>query len=138
MCIRDSNTRVYSPLYDVLGEQDPYAYTYVRLTQQLVPGWMISPGASLRFADTSEGNSQNNRDYQNYDVTFIYAPSRAFSASAAVEYWAVEDDDSFLGFSGDLRYRQGRVWEVSGGAAFAQYTYDTYSDLAYELSLIHI
>ena len=122
---------MYSPLYDALGEMDPYAYTYARLTQQIVPGWLLSPGVSLRFADNTE-NSYNNRDYANYDLTFIYAPSRAFSASIAAEYWAVEDSDSFLGLSGDLRYRHGRVWEVSGGAAFAQYTYDTYSDLSYE------
>ena len=127
----DAETRAYSPLYNVLGEQDPYTYTYARLTQQLVPGWLVSPGVSLRFADQSDENDYNNRDYENYDIALIYAPTRAFSASVSLEHWAVEDDDSFFGVSGELRYRKGRSWEVSGGASFAEYTYDTYSDISY-------
>ena len=126
----DAKTRAYSPLYNVLGEQDPYTFTYARLTQQVVPHWFVSPGISLRFADQGD-NGFNNRDYQNYDVTLIFEPSRAFSASVALEYWTVEDDDEFVGISGELRYRHARVWEVSGGVSFAQYTYDTYSDLSY-------
>lgn len=126
----DAKTRAYSPLYDVLGEQDPYYYTYARLTQQIVPHWLLSPGVSFRIAE-EEGSAYNNRDYQNYDVTLIYQPTRAFSASAGLDYWAVEEGDSFVGVSGELRYRHGRVWELSGGASFAQYTYDTYSDISY-------
>lgn len=126
----DAKTRAYSPLYNTLGEQDPYTYTYARLTQQIVPKWLLSPGVSLRFAEESD-NGYNNRDYENFDITLIFEPSRSFSASVALEYWAVEDDDSFFGVSGEMRYRHGRVWEVSGGASFAEYTYDTYSDISY-------
>jgi hypothetical protein len=125
-----AETRVYSPLYEVLGESQPYALGYARLTQEVVPTFLVSPGVSLRFAD-SGGNDYNNRDYENVDLTFIYEPDRSFSASLAFEYWAVEDDDSFTGITGDLRYRHGRIWEVSGGASYAQYTYDTYSDISY-------
>lgn len=130
----DAKTRAYSPLYEVLGEQDPYSYGYARLTQQILPHWLISPGVSLRFADTNGENDQNNRDYSNFDVTLIYEPTRAFNASISLEYWEVEDSDSFSGISGELRYRNGRIWEVSGGASYSEYTYDTYSDFSYTSS----
>lgn len=126
----DAKTRAYSPLYDVLGQQDPYAYGYARLTQQLVPHWFLSPGIALRFADADE-SSYRNSDYENYDLALTYEPSRAFSASVALEYWNVDDDDSFLGVSGEVRYRHGRTWEVAGGVSYAEYTYDSYSDIAY-------
>lgn len=126
----DARTRAYSPLYDVLGEQDPYTYVYGRLTQMIVPHWFLSPGVAWRLAEDTE-STYRNRDYENYDLALIYEPSRAFTASVALEYWAVDEDDSFLGVSGEVRYRHGRVWEVSGGASFAEYTYDTYSDISY-------
>jgi len=126
----DANTRVYSPLYRVLGEMDPYTYVYSRLTQQIAPHWLLSPGLSIKMADEGD-NPQSNRDYENYDLTLIYQPNRTFNASLAAEYWVVDQSDSFLGFSGELRYRKGRIWEVSGGAYYAQYTYDTYSDISY-------
>jgi hypothetical protein len=129
----DAKTRAYSPLYDTLGEQDPYTYAYARLNQQLAPKWTLSPGVSMRFADAGD-NGQNNRDYENYDLALSFEPTRAFSATAALEYWAVEEGDSFFGVSGDVRYRSGRVWEVSGGMSFAEYNYDTYSDISYTAS----
>lgn len=129
----DAKTRAYSPLYNVLGEQDPYTYAYARLNQLVAPKWTVSPGVSLRHADSGE-NGQNNRDYENYDLALIFEPTRAFSATASLEYWAVEDADSFFGVSGELRYRSGRVWEVSGGMMFAEYSYDTYSDISYASS----
>jgi hypothetical protein len=129
----DAETTVYSPLYDIMGEQQPYAQAYARLTQEIVPTFLISPGASLRFVEDVDSDFSN-RDYQNYDVTFIYEPDRSFSTSVAIEYWAVEDDDSFFGLTGEMRYRHQRIWEVSGGASFAQYTYDTYSDITYAVN----
>lgn len=126
----DANTRVYSPLYRVLGEMDPYTYLYSRLTQQIAPQWLLSPGISIKLADDSD-NPQNNRDYENYDLTLIYQPNKTFNASLAAEYWVVDQSDSFTGLSGELRYRKGRLWEASGGAHYAQYTYDTYSDFSY-------
>ena len=129
----DAKTRAFSPLYSVLGEQDPYTLLYARLNQQIVPKWTVSPGVSLRFADAGE-NGYSNRDYENYDITLSYEPSRAFSSSVALEYWNVEESDSFLGVSGELRYRRNRVWEISGGVLFAEYTYDTYSDISYATS----
>ncbi len=129
----DAKTRAYSPLYNVLGKQNPYTYAYTRLTQQVAPQWYVSPGVSLRFADGGE-NAYNNRDYENYDFTVTYQPTRAISASVAAEYWSVEGGDSFMGWSGELRYRKGRVWELSGGASYAEYTYDTYSDLSYSIN----
>lgn len=129
----DAETRVYSPLYNTLGKANPYTYSYARLTQQVVPSFFLSPGASLRFANGSD-NAYNNRDYQNYDLTFIYQPSRAFSASLSLEHWAVEESDSFNGITGEVRYRYLRLWEVGGGVSYAEYTYDTYSDLAYSLN----
>jgi hypothetical protein len=129
----DANTRAYSPLYNVLGEQQPYAYTYARLTVQVAPPFYVSPGVSLRFAD-SGANDSNNRDYQNGDVTFIYQPVRSCSSSVGLQYWNVEDEDSFFGVSWDVRYRYRRIWEISGGAAYAKYTYDTFSDISYTVN----
>ena len=129
----DARTRAYSPLYRVLGEQQPYSFFYARLTQQINPVLLVSPGVSLRFADSGE-NDFNNRDYQNYDLTFTYEPVRALSASLALQYWSVENDDSFLGVTFEARYKHRRLWEISGGSAFAQYTYDTYSDISYSVN----
>ncbi|MBU4460017.1 MAG: hypothetical protein KJ579_05575 [Verrucomicrobia bacterium] len=129
----DARTRAYSPLYRVLGEQEPYSYAYVRLTQQIVPTVFLSPGASARFAGSGD-NDANNRDYRNCDLTLTYEPVRAFSASVSLQYWDVDAADSFLGVAWEARYRHRRVWEVSAGAAYAQYTYDSYSDISYSVN----
>lgn len=126
----DAKTRAYSPLYDVLGEQDPYSYSYIRLNQMLTPTLTLSPGASFRIVDGGT-NTTYNRDYQNYDITLIYQPVRAFSASLALEHWNVNGGDSFSGITGELRYRYRRIWEISGGSSYAQYSYDSYSDFSY-------
>jgi len=46
----------------------------------------------------------------------------------------VDGGDSFLGLSGDVRYRYRRLWEVSIGSAYVDYTYQSYSDLSYSLN----
>ncbi len=129
----DAQTRAYSPLYRTLGESQPYTYTYARLTQLITPVFYLSPGVSLRFAESGD-NDYNNRDYQNVDVAFIYQPSRSLNATIALEQWSVEEDDSFLGVTGEVRYRHRRIWELAGGVAYAEYTYDTYADIAYTSS----
>jgi hypothetical protein len=103
---------------------------YARLTQLIIPSWYLAPGVSLRFAE-NETETSNTRDYQNYDLSLIYAPSRSFSATVTYEYWAVEEGDRFSGVSGELRYRHGRLWEISGGASYAKYTYDVFSDFSF-------
>ena len=50
------------------------------------------------------------------------------SATLALEYWDVEDDDRFFGVTGDIRYRHRKIWEVSLGAAYLDYTYFQFSD----------
>lgn len=129
----DARTRAYSPLYNALGEQDPYTYTYIRITRQIADHWYVSPGAAWRMLKDGD-STQNNRDYQKYDLALIYEPTRSLSASLSLEHWSVEDSDSFVGVSGDVRYRHGRDWEVSAGASYAEYNYDTYSDLSYSVS----
>ena len=129
----DARTRAYSPLYNVLGAQQPYTYAYTRLTQQLTPTFALSPGVSLRFAEGG-GNDFNNRDYGNYDLSFIYAPVRSVSGSISLQYWNVEHGDSFVGVSWDVRYRHRRLWEVSAGTSYAQYSYDTVSDISYSVN----
>lgn len=127
----DAKTRFYSPLYDVLGTQDPYTYGYVRLTQVLFPHVIISPGVSLRFADGGDISSYANRSYRDYDLTLTYEPVRSLSASLSLDYWDMDGSDSFFGISGDIRYRYGKIWEVSVGSSFTKYTYNTYSDISY-------
>lgn len=123
----DAETRAYSPLYNVLGKQEPYTYAYARLTQVIVPKVLVSPGASVRFTD----ENFSNRDYSDYDLTLIYEPSKALSSSISLQYWDISQSDSFVGVSGEVRYRYRRLWEITGGAAYAKYTYDTFSDIAY-------
>jgi len=81
----------------------------------------------VRYPDES---NYTNRGYERYDLNFIYEPFDAFNASIALEYWDVEDDDRFFGVSGDIRYRYRRIWEVSLGAAFLDYTYFQFSDFS--------
>ena len=123
----DASTRAYSPLVQVLGDQEPYTTAYGRFTTQLLPTFYLSPGAMVRYPDES---NYTNRGYERYDLNFIYEPFDAFNASIALEYWDVEDDDRFFGVSGDIRYRYRRIWEVSLGAAFLDYTYFQFSDFS--------
>jgi hypothetical protein len=130
----DARTRMYSPLYQALGPQEPYTYAYARVAYEMHPSLMVSPGVAFRFADRG-GNDYANRDYSDYDLTFSFEPRRsAFSSSVSVKYWDIENGDDFVGLSGDVRYRRGRVWEVSGGAEYVQYTYQSYSDISYSVN----
>jgi len=126
----DAKTRLYSPLFEVLGTQDPYTYAYARLTQVLFSHVTISPGVSCRFAD-GDASSYANRSYRDYDLTLTYEPIRAISASLSLDYWDMDGGDSFFGVSGDVRYRYGKIWELSVGSSYTKYTYNTYSDISY-------
>ena len=126
----DAETRVFSPLYSVLGDQEPYTYAYARLTQEILPWFLVAPGAAMRFMDSNDEDAQN-REYGHYDLALIFEPSRAFDASVAVEYWDVQDDDRFFGLSGEVRYRHRKLWEVSAGAAYLDYEYTQLTDFSY-------
>jgi hypothetical protein len=130
----DARTRFYSPLYDVLGTQDPYTYGYARLTQVLFSHVIISPGIACRFADGGLTSSIANQSYRDYDLTLTYEPVRAISASLSLDYWDMDGSDSFLGVSGDIRYRYGKLWEISIGSSYTKYTYNTYSDISYSVN----
>ena len=121
----EANTRVYSPMVDVLGTQEPYTTAYGNFTTQILSWFYLSPGASV--SRTDEQNSSN-RDYERYNLNFIFEPTKALSASVAVEYWDVQTSDSFLGLSGDLRYRYNNLWELSAGAAYVDYSYMEFTD----------
>jgi hypothetical protein len=127
----DAETRAYSPLYEVLGEAQPYSYLYARLTQLVVPTLYLAPGASFRFVDDAGGDDYANRNYSDFELAFIYEPSRAFNTAISLQYWNVEDYDRFFGVTWDVRYRHLKIWEISAGTAYADYTYDTYSDFSY-------
>ena len=121
----DAHTRVYSPLVQALGDLNPYTTGYGRLTTEVLSWLYLSPGAYLRYPDES---NETNRGYERFDLSFIFEPMDALNATVALEYWDVEDDDRFFGVTGDIRYRHRKVWEVSLGAAYLDYTYFQFSD----------
>lgn len=121
----DANTRVYSPMVQVLGDLEPYTTGYGRFTAELLSWLYLSPGVYLRYPDETD---ETNRGYERYDLSFIYEPFDALNATLAMEYWDVEEDDSFFGVTGDIRYRYQRLWEVSLGAAYLDYTYFQFTD----------
>lgn len=129
----DAETRAYSPFYDVLGTQDPYTYWYARLTQVILPHVSLSPGVSARIADGG-GTTYANRDYYDYDLSLTYEPVRAFSVCLSMDYWDVDGGDSFVGVNGDVRYRRGKIWELSLGSSYSKHTYLTYSDFSYSVN----
>ena len=129
----DARTRAYSPLYDVLGDQAPATYAYAKVSQQVWKYFMVTPGVSSRF---SEGDRHDyaNRNYNDYDLTLTCEPNKKISASVAVDYWDLSDGDSFLGLSGEVRYRRAKLWEVAVGSSYANYTYNSFSDISYTLN----
>ncbi len=129
----DAKTLAYSPLYTQLGAQQPYTYLYAKMSYAIAPKWMISPGVSVSRADSGDQNF-GNRDYSDYDLTLIFEPDKALSTSVSLQYWDVQSGDSFLGLSGEIRYRYRRIWEVSIGSAYVDYSYNSYSDISYSVN----
>lgn len=129
----DANTRAYSPLYNQFGTQQPYTYLYSRVSYLVTPKWMLSPGVSARFADSGDEDFSN-RDYRDYDLTLTFEPNKAVSSSVSLQYWDVDGGDSFLGLSGEVRYRHRKIWEVSAGSAYVDYSYQSYSDISYSVN----
>lgn len=129
----DARTRAYSPLYNVLGEQQPATYAYARVAQQLTPKLLLTPGYSCRIAE-GDDKDYANRGYNDYDVALTYEPTKRVSASVSLDYWDLSEGDSFLGVSGEVRYRHNKIWEVSMGTSYADYSYNTYSDISYSMS----
>ena len=115
-----AGSRVYSPLVDIMGDVEPYTTAYGRITTEVLPWFYLSPGAMMKQPDDSDFA---NRRFERYDLNFIFEPAEGLSASIALEYWDVEENDRFFGVSGDIRYRYRRLWEVSVGAAYVDYTY---------------
>jgi hypothetical protein len=117
----NAGTRAYSPLTEVLGDLEPFTTAYGRFTTETGYAWLyFSPGAMVRVPDTSDFT---NRGFERYDMSFILEPIEALSATVALEYWDVEDDDRFFGLSGDIRYRHRKLWELVLGAAYLDYSY---------------
>ena len=129
----DAKTRAYSPLYNQYGKQQPYSYLYSRVSYAFSPKWLLSPGVAARFADSGD-QGFSNRDYRDYDLTLTYEPIKAVSSSVSLQYWDVDGGDSFLGLSGEVRYRYRRIWEVSAGSAYVDYSYQSYSDISYSIN----
>ena len=123
----NATTRAYSPLVQTLGALEPYTTAYGRFTTQLLDWLYLSPGAYWRQPDDSNAT---NRRYERYDLGFIFEPSKSLNASVSLEYWDVADNDRFMGVSGDIRYKYNHLWEVSAGAAYADYTYFQFSDFS--------
>jgi len=116
----DAGTRTYSPLTDVLGGLEPYTIGYGRVTTEVLSWLYLSPGAMVKQPDDSDFT---NRRFERYDLSFILEPEEDLTATVALEYWDVEESDRFFGVSGDVRYRYRKLWEVSLGAAYIDYTY---------------
>lgn len=129
----DAKTIEYSPLYNVLGKQEPAIYAYARISQKLSKYFMVTPGVSCRF-DEGDEHDYANRNYNDYDVALTFEPNKKFSASVSFDYYDMSGGDSFLGLSGEVRYRRSRVWEVALGTSYADYTYNSYSDISYSMS----
>jgi hypothetical protein len=122
-----ADTRAYSPLVQSLGEAQPYTTAYGRFTTQILPWFYLSPGVYMRSQDDS---NSTNRRYEKYDLSFIFEPMEGLSSTLSAEYWDVQYDESFFGLSGDIRYRYHKLWEVSAGAAYLDYTYFQFSDFS--------
>jgi hypothetical protein len=120
-------------LYNQLGSQQPYTYLYSRVSWAFSPKWAVSPGVAARFSEGEE-HPYSNRDYRDYDLTLTYEPFKALSSSVSLQYWDIDGGDRFLGLSGEIRYRYRRIWEVSAGSAYVDYTYQSYSDISYSIN----
>ena len=129
----DAKTIEYSPLYNVLGQQEPATYAYARISQRLSPYFMVTPGVSCRFAE-GDAHEYANRNYNDYDVALTFEPNKKISASVSFDYYDMSGGDSFLGLSGEIRYRQARLWEIALGTSYADYTYNSYSDISYSMN----
>lgn len=123
----DADTRAYSPLVQTLGDQEPYTTGYGNCTAQILPWFYLSPGAMVRVPDES---NYTNRRFERYDLNFIFEPTESLRTSIALEYWDVEDDDRFFGLSGDIRYSYRKIWDVSAGAAYLDYSYRQFNDFS--------
>lgn len=121
----DAGSRVYSPLEDIMGDVEPYTMAYGRITTEMLSWLYLSPGAMVKQPDESD---VTNRRFQRYDLSFILEPADGFSTTLALEYWDVEENDRFFGVSGDFRYRYRKLWELTLGAAYVDYTYFQLSD----------
>ena len=127
----DARTRFYMPYNRQLGKAEPYSYLYARGDYSLDTKWMLSPGISTKRVDGG-GEPYANENYIDYDLTLTFEPTKALSASLSLQYWDMENGNDFTGLSGEVRYRRGRVWEVSVGSYFADYYYTA----EYELSTV--
>ena len=79
----------------------------------------------------NSGTDYSNRSYGDYDLTLNYEPNRVFSSSLSLQYWDVSGGDSFIGASGEITYRNPKVWEIGAGCEYAAYSYNYYSDISY-------
>lgn len=122
-----AGSRVYSPLVDILGDVEPYTTAYGRITTEVLPWFYLSPGAMVKQPDDSD---VTNRRFERYDLSFIFEPADDVSSSITLEYWDVEESDRFFGLSGDIRYRYRRLWELTLGAAYVDYTYLQLADFS--------
>jgi len=123
----DAQTRVYSPLVQVLGGQEPYTTAYGRLTRELLPWLHLAPGIYVRYPDE---NDASNRRYERYNLGLLFRPDDPFKANLGLEYWDVEEGDRFFGLSGQVEYEHRKIWEVAVGAAYLDYTYYRFSDFS--------
>ncbi|HNT35717.1 MAG TPA: hypothetical protein PKH07_12045, partial [bacterium] len=123
-------SRQYSPIYQVLGDQQAFTFLSARATQSVLPWLSLSCGAAARLADDSDRQVRD-RQYGTGDVTLIVQPTNQWTFSLAGEYWDVSAGDHFWGITGEVEYRPDDRWEAALGTGYLDYQYHEYSDLRY-------
>ncbi|AHF00249.1 hypothetical protein [Thioalkalivibrio paradoxus] len=128
------STLNFNPYFPLLNSFTPFDFASVLAIKELGENASLRAGFDLRSADSVDDpvTAFNNRDFRRGILGFELRPTDTLTVALDAEYWKVDDDDRFTGFSGELEYRPTSRWTFTGGAEYGEYV-QVYRD---ELALI--
>lgn len=128
------STLNFNPYFPLLNSFTPFDFASVLAIKDLGDHASLRAGFDLRSADNVDDPVTvfNNRNFRRGILGFELRPTDTLTVALDAEYWKVDDDDRFTGFSGELEYRPTSRWTFTGGAEYGEYV-QVYRD---ELALL--
>ncbi len=113
----------FNPYFPLLYSYEPFTYGSVLFTKGL--GDYVSLNAGFDFRVTDENldplSKYTNRDYVRGTLGTELYPTKSLTLSVNGEYWSVDDEDRFVGVSGEVEYQPARQWTLTAGAEYGEY-----------------
>lgn len=113
----------FNPYFPLLYSYEPFSYGSLQFTKGLGDYVSLTAGFDFRVTDDNldPASQSTNRDYVRGTLGAEFYPTKQLTLSVNGEYWSVDDNDRFVGVSGEVEYQPVKQWTLTAGAEYGEY-----------------